>query len=513
MGEAKRRQLAAQNQAMEAMAVDTPGGRIHVQWDHAASATPNAQLTFFAEFLATTGVYDGWVNTCPLRYTSPNAPSKRDVLGTWLLAILAGHKRYAHITGLRGDAVSAQILGMNKIISEDALRRALARMDAQQSAAWLAPQLLKSVQAALSTPWVLDIDTTIKPLFGKQSGAEVSYNPHKPGRPSHALHTYWVGNLRLVLDVVVSPGKEHSAAKARPGLMGVLDGLDASQQPALVRGDCGFGNEPFIAELEARAQPYLFKLRQSAGVKKLLTRQFARDDWSVPGPSDQGWSAVEDTLKLSGWDTARRVVILRRAARADVALSRKTSTEAGEQIELLMPDKNVLVWEYAVLVTNSTYALDAFGQLYRDRADCENGFDELKNQWGWGGFTTQDIERCQTSARAVALAYNWWSWYCRAAKPGARMEAITSRVLLLAGVGRAVKHAGQTTLYLTPMHAAKDKLLALIANVRTALRHVREVAEQLPQTDRWKAFLDYVVAKITRPLPPWTPSGPLIAGV
>jgi hypothetical protein len=39
------------------------------------------------------------------------------------------------------------------------------------------------------------------------------------------------------------------------------------------------------------------------------------------------------------------------------------------------------------------------------------------------------------------------------------MEAITSRALLLAGVGRAVKHAGQTTLYLTPMHAAKDKLL------------------------------------------------------
>ena len=30
-------------------------------------------------------------------------------------------------------------------------------------------------------------------------------------------------------------------------------------------------------------------------------------------------------------------------------------------------------------------------------------------------------------------------------------------------------------------------------------------AEQLPQTDRWKTFLDHVVAKITRPLPPWIP--------
>jgi len=104
MGEAKRRQLTVQTQALQAMVVDTPGGRIHVQWDHGASATPNAQLTFFAEFLATTGVYDAWVDGCPLIYTSPNAPSKHDVLGTWLLAILADHNRYAHITGMRGCA-------------------------------------------------------------------------------------------------------------------------------------------------------------------------------------------------------------------------------------------------------------------------------------------------------------------------------------------------------------------------------------------------------------------------
>jgi hypothetical protein len=57
MGEAKSRQLFVQTQALEAMVVDTPGGRIHVQWDHGASATSNAQLTFFAEFLSTTGVY------------------------------------------------------------------------------------------------------------------------------------------------------------------------------------------------------------------------------------------------------------------------------------------------------------------------------------------------------------------------------------------------------------------------------------------------------------------------
>lgn len=61
--------------------------------------------------------------------------------------------------------------------------------------------------------------------------------------------------------------------------------------------------------------------------------------------------------------------------------------------------------EYAVLVANTAYDLQAIAQLYRNRADCENGFDELKSQWGRGGFSTQDIERCQTPARSVALIY------------------------------------------------------------------------------------------------------------
>ena len=237
---------------LESFSVETPGGRIQIRWDMEASATPNAQLAFFAEFLATTGVYESWVNRCSLSYASGIASHKRDVLGTWFLSILAGHHRYSHITALRCDGVSPQILGMSKIVSEDTLRRALARMSADQSRDWLRPQLLCSVQAALNSPWILDIDTTIKTLFGKQSGAEVSYNPHKPGRPSHALHTYFVSNLRMVLDVVVSPGKQHSAAHARPGLSDVLDRLDKPQLPVLVRGDCGFGNEPFIVELLIR---------------------------------------------------------------------------------------------------------------------------------------------------------------------------------------------------------------------------------------------------------------------
>ena len=171
-GESKRkRKLALSRRDQvddELQVVDTLGGRMHLRWDREAVATPHGQLVFFAEFLAATGVFERWVSSCPLAYRSGNAPDKRDVLGTLMLGLLAGHRRYAHITALRGDAVAAQALDMNKMVSEDALRRALEHIDEAASTAWLRPALMHSVREALDKPWVLDIDASIKPLYGRQ---------------------------------------------------------------------------------------------------------------------------------------------------------------------------------------------------------------------------------------------------------------------------------------------------------------------------------------------------------
>src|SRR6516225_11676727 len=109
--------------------LDSFFGPVRVEWDHEAAMTPLGQLPFFIDFLKTAGLFDAFVADCPLRYTSPNAPRKRDVLGTTMLSMLAGHRRYAHITALRGDGVLPELLDMSKIVSEDAVRRALKAID------------------------------------------------------------------------------------------------------------------------------------------------------------------------------------------------------------------------------------------------------------------------------------------------------------------------------------------------------------------------------------------------
>ena len=73
------------------------------------------------------------------------------------------------------------------------------RMPEVAATQWLSNELLACVEPVLSQPWILDIDSTVKPVFGHQQGAQIGYNPHKPGRPSLVYHSYFMANTRLCL--------------------------------------------------------------------------------------------------------------------------------------------------------------------------------------------------------------------------------------------------------------------------------------------------------------------------
>lgn len=346
----------------------------------------------------------------------------------------------------------------------------------------------------LDAPWILDTDTTIKLLYGHQQGAVIGYNPRKPGRPSHAYHSYFMAGLRQVLGVEVCPGNEHSAKHAQPGLLKILDALAPAKKPKLVRGDNAFGNDGMMTALEERDQPYLFKLKLSKNVKRHIGKLFGQSGWTDAG---QGWEGLEGELALTGWERKRRVVVLRRPLMGEIAITADDTDDGQQQFAFVEADrqagKSITGYEHAVLVTNTDYEVLTLGQLYRDRADAENAFDELKNQWGWGGFTTHDLHRCQLAARGVALAYNWWSLFVRLANPDARREAITSRPWLMSSVGRRTEHAGQTTITLTGLHAHFDQARASLMRVSALLQGwATHAAEQLKTPTVWQSVCDHL---------------------
>src|SRR5258708_22581768 len=159
-------QIARKQEAEPVNSLDTFAGKIHVKWAPEATVSSLGLMPFFIEFLKTSGLFDKWVVDCPLRYTSGNAPEKRNVLGTLLLSVLAGHWRYAHINAIRGDGINPELLGMTGVASEDSVRRGMKAMDEGESERWVKAQLKASYEPLLQEAWIFDVGTTRKPLYG-----------------------------------------------------------------------------------------------------------------------------------------------------------------------------------------------------------------------------------------------------------------------------------------------------------------------------------------------------------
>ena len=491
MGEHK---LQATN-GLSRVPVDTFAGRIHVEWDHNAAVTPMGQLPFFIEFLKASGLYEAFLADCPLCYTSPNAPNVRDILGTLILSVLAGHKRYSHITTIRTDQVNPELLGMKGVVSEDSIRRALAHMDGEAALNWLDHHLAQSTHPVVTlAPWILDTDNTVKPLYGKQEGAVVSYNPKKPGRPSHSYHSYFMANTRMALGVEVEAGDKHTGKHVSVGLWKLLDNMPRELWPVFIRGDVSFGSEAIMHEAEERNLHYLTKLRLTKNVTKLINRLIAKGEWTDAG---QGFRGTESTLCLTGWSKERRVIVLKRPIRSEVPITNK-------QLDLafIVTEDGIKKYEYQVLVTSLPDQLLTIAQHYRDRGDCENCFDELKNQWGWGGFTTKDLQRCRIVSRLVALVYNWWTLYARLVNPDKHHEAVTSRPLMLQSIGRKTTHAGQTTVTITSTHAKAPVIQAAMQELTRFFKELTNSAEQLDVSGRIKLIAQRAFSKLLASLPP-----------
>lgn len=237
---------------------------------------------------------------------------------------------------------------------------------------------------------------------------------------------------------------------------------------------------------------YLSKLKLTTNVKALIKKVFRNRNWE--NARNRAGRVPEDVLSLSGWSRSRRVVVLRRKMTGQMLVTGKD--ELLDQLAFLeMEGTPTARYEYAVLVTSTHHPILTIAQLYRDRADCENNFDELKNQWGWGGFTTQDLARCQLMARMVALVYNWWTLFVRLAAPHKHLEAITSRPLLLHGVATQTKHGGQTRLTITSTHAKQGLIQAVLTNIAQFLSSLKATAEQLTDQERLQLILHRAFTK------------------
>ncbi|HRG63836.1 MAG TPA: hypothetical protein PLP75_12570 [Burkholderiales bacterium] len=119
----------------------------------------------------------------------------------------------------------------------------------------------------------------------------------------------------------------------------------------------------------------------------------------------------------------------------------------------------------------------------------------MKNQWGWGGFTTQDLHRCRLMARITALIYNWWNIFVRLAQPEKHLEAISSRPLLMHGIAKQTMHAGKSKIKVSSQHGKVRMIRLYLGRITSFFNELKLIAEQLTKQEIWSRILSKAVEK------------------
>ena len=73
----------------------------------------------------------------------------------------------------------------------------------------------------------------------------------------------------------------------------------------------------------------------------------------------------------------------------------------------------------------------------------ENVFDELKNQWGFGGFSAKPRATSELAARLLLVVYNLWVLFVRFIEPKKHTEAKRGRRWFLLIAARLVQSGRQ----------------------------------------------------------------------
>ena len=209
--------------------------------------------------------------------------------------------------------------------------RSLAR-SAKQGTGWLQNTWTTALRAA-ERAWVLDMDSTVKTLYGHQEGAEVGYNPHKPAS-SHATHLHAV-SLRLILRVDVLPATNITLHMQRwPVEIARHWGWRAN----LLRGDKSWG----IERVMARASKIIWRicpLRMTVNVKRDLERAMRHSRADAARLAGQGDDAAATRLERNAASSccAQAGRDLAITEQANPAQPRLTFARSGRQSG----------WEYA----------------------------------------------------------------------------------------------------------------------------------------------------------------------
>src|SRR6056300_592494 len=298
--------------------------------------------------------------------------------------------------------------------------------------AWeYAGKLNEELKLPKKVMWI-DIDSTIKTVFGYQEGVDKGYNPTAKGKLSYHPQLAFCSHTKEIIQGWLRPGSSYTSN----GIVEFYKQLRAqiSKQARLViRADTGYFNGDFLDECDAQNDGYLIKVKL-----KNLTSLLVGQTWTkIDGQA--GWEQASFEYQCGTWGKSRPFLAVRR---------KKKSTPTADTL-LEIPE-----YDYFCYVTTEELTPWQAHKSYGKRATCETWIEECKNQTAMAAIKTSSFWANSTLFQSTILAYNLYRWMGLASGDPTlqKMEPATARCFLVRVAGKLLTGSNQLRITTAPHH-------------------------------------------------------------
>ena len=242
---------------------------------------------------------------------------------------------------------------------------------------------------------ILDLDSTVVTVFGRQEGAEVGYNPRYRGKRSYDPLLCLESNSSFLWDTELRAGDAGTWAGSTELLASCFFSLPKDIRELRFRADAGFGYNPVLEHLEQMQAQYAVVARMSTSLKRRLCGlRYQR--------FNEQWEIAECEHKVSEQAPARRCVVARR------------------QIEETEPQPTLFTLEryaYRSWMTNLPLTPAGIWHFYDGRAGMEPRIGELREHFALRKIPTRAFEANALYLEIIRLAYNLVTAFQRTCLP------------------------------------------------------------------------------------------------
>jgi hypothetical protein len=366
------------------------------------------------------------------------------VLRVMLDAFFAGIDRLYHFQDLETEPLLCAQHGVDRLPDLKTLYRDLRRFEDPALLGSLHDLSKEVVVDGLRDQdrMVLEIDSIVETLYGRQEGAEIGPNPHKRGRPSYHPLIARDRISDLVIHHMLRPGDTGTATDIIRFLHQTLDiaKSDGKKRELLARLDSGFEIDAVMRVLERRGVGYVIKMRATWSVVSHLYGLGPQAWRRIEFDGDGEIEVADLSIQRDDWSQARRMVVLRK---------REQDVIQGHLFDRFG-------WSYSFFVTDRDWKPEEVARFYDKRADVERTVCEIRNDLAIDHVPTACFAANAADLALKILARNLLVLYRdRGLQLKTRFRVMTLRRRFLLIAGRIVRRGGRLLLRLaegSPLH-------------------------------------------------------------